>query len=66
MGSPLGPVLVIIIITELERTVIKDLFDKSLIKPYIRYADDTLLLVKEEGVKQIHKRVNFFDKKIHN
>ena len=47
MGSPLGPVLANIIMTELEKIIVKDLVDKSLIKVYMRYVDDTLLLVRK-------------------
>ena len=64
MGSPLGPVLANIIMTELEKIIVKDLVDKSLIKVYMRYVDDTLLLVKEKDVKVIHERLNSFDKNI--
>ena len=42
MGSPLGPVLANIIMTELESTIVKELVDKSLVKLYLRYVDDTL------------------------
>ena len=48
MGSPLGPVLRNIIMTELEKIIVKDLVNKSLIKVYMRYVDDTLRLVKEK------------------
>ena len=58
MGSPLGPVLANIIMTELEKIIVKDLVDKSLTKAYMRYVDDTLLLVKEKDVKVIHERLN--------
>ena len=46
MGSPLGPVLANIIMAEFESTTVKELVDKSLVKLYMRYANDTLLLVK--------------------
>ena len=46
----LGPVLVDIIMTEFKKTIVKDLFGKSLIKIYMRYADENLLLVKEKDV----------------
>ena len=46
MGSPLGPKLANIIMTELESTVVKELVDKSLVKLYMRYLDDTLLWLK--------------------
>ena len=39
MGSPLGPVLANIIMTELEKIIVKDLVDKSLTKAYMRYVD---------------------------
>ena len=64
MVSPLGPVLVNIIMTELEKIIVKDLVDKSLIKVYMRYVDGTLLLVKEKDIKLIHKCLNSFDKNI--
>ena len=47
MGSPLGLVLTNIIITELESKIVKILVDKSLVKFYIRYVDDKLLLVED-------------------
>ena len=50
--------------TELEKYIVKELFDKLLIKFYIRYVDDTLLLVKEKDINLIQKRLNSFDKNI--
>ena len=47
MGSPLGLVLANIIITELESKIVKILVNKSLVKFYIRYVDDKLLLVED-------------------
>ena len=64
MVSPLGPVLLNIIMTELEKIIVKDLVDKSLIKVFMSYVDDALLLVKEKDVELIHKRLNSFDKNI--
>ena len=61
MGSPLGPVLANIM-TELESTIVKELVDKSLVKLYMRYVDDILLLVKDKDINYIHKRWNCFDK----
>ena len=48
MGSPLGPVLANIIMIEFEKIIVKDLVDKSLIKVYMRYVDDTLLFSKRK------------------
>ena len=53
MGSPLGPVLSNIIMTELEKLVVSDLINSGLIKFYIRYVDDTLLLPKEDDIDNI-------------
>ena len=64
MGSQLGPILANIIMTELESTIVKELVDKSLVKLYMRYVDDTLLLVKDKDINYIHKRLNSFDKNI--
>ena len=51
MGSPLGPVLANIIVTELGKIILKDLVDKHL------YVDDTLLLVKEKDNKLMHEHI---------
>ena len=64
IGSPLGPVLANIIMTKLESTTVKELVDKSLVKLYMRYVDDTLLLVKDKDINYIHKCLNSFDKSI--
>ena len=50
--------------TELEKIIVKDLVDKSLIKVYIQYVDDTLLSVKGKYITFIHKCLNSFDKNI--
>ena len=64
MGSPLGPVLANIIMTKLESTTVKELVDKSLVKLYMRYVDDTLLLAKDKDINYIQKLLNSFDKNI--
>ena len=64
MGSPLCPVLANIIMTELESTIVKELVDKSLVKLYMRYVNNTLLLVKDKDINYIHKHLNSFDKNI--
>ena len=47
MGSPLGPLMANVIMTKLELVVVKDLFNKGYLKFYIRYMDDTLVLMKK-------------------
>ena len=66
-----------VIMTELERAVVRDLFDKGYLKFYIRYMDDTLVLMKKSDVhivlqafNSFHKNLNFTvdtfeDKKVH-
>ena len=46
--------------TQLKKII---LFDKSLVKVYMHYIDDTLLLVKEKDIKLIHGRLNSIDEK---
>ena len=53
MGSSLGPVLANIILTELENIIVKKLVDEDIIKFYIRYVDDTLLLMKREDIDRV-------------
>ena len=64
MGSSLGPVLVNIIVTELEDVVIKPPITNGTIKFYTRFVDDTLLIIKAENVKQVHIALNKFDKNL--
>ena len=57
MGSPLGSLLANIIVTELHS--VKEFADKSLVKLYMKYVNDTLLFIN-----YIQKRLNSFDKNI--
>ena len=52
------------IMTELESTIVKELVEKSLVKLYMKYADDTLLLVKDKDINHVHKRLNSFNRNI--
>ena len=54
MGSPLSPTLAnIIMIALIENEIIKDLFDNGVIKFYVRYVDDTLVLAKSSDINLI-------------
>ena len=64
MGSPLGPLLANIFMTKLAKDITQKLIDKKFIKFYIRYADDTLLLVKDEGIDPILKELNSYNRNI--
>ena len=65
MGSPLGPLMVNVIMTELGCE--EDLFNKGYLKFYIQYMDDTLVLMRKSYVPIIvlqalngfHKNLNF-------
>ena len=48
MGSPLGPTLANILMTELEDDIIRPLITSDKLKFYVRYVDDTLVLAKPE------------------
>ena len=60
MCSPLGLVLFSIIITQPDNIIIKKYTDTSLDIFYIRYVDDTHLLV--QNIDPIHKCSNSFNK----
>ena len=64
MGSPLGPVLVNIIMAELEKKVIKKFVDDGTIKFYGRYVDDALLVIKPKDTGRIHQALNKFGKNL--
>ena len=50
MGSPLGPVLANIILTEFENVIVKPLIDTGGQKFYCRYKDDTLAMIKKDKI----------------
>ena len=64
MGSPLGPTLANIIMTEFETVIIKPLINSGIIVFYKRYVDDTLVLAKPTDIKHILNTFNTFDSQI--
>ena len=60
MGSPLGPLMTNAILTELERVVLNDLFNKGYLKFYIRFMDDKLVLMKKYDVPIVLQALNGF------
>ena len=46
MGSSLGPLLANIVMTNIEKTIIKKFIDDKILLFYGRYVDDTLVLIK--------------------
>ena len=55
MGSLLGLAIMNSIMTELESSTIKEVFDQSFVKLQIRQAVDSLLSVKEKNINVIQK-----------
>ena len=64
MGQSLGLVLANIIKAECEKVIIDNLVKEGTTKFYIRYIDDTLLLVKLQDISKVLKAFNGFDKNL--
>ena len=47
MGGSVGPVVVNIFVTECEKVIINQLIENNIVKFYIRYVDDTLLVLRK-------------------
>ena len=60
MGASLGPVMANIILTELEKHIITKLFKNNTLKFYMRYVDDTLVLMKRKDVDYVLSELNSF------
>ena len=60
MSFSLGPVLANIIMTELENQVVSKLVLDNTITFYIRYVNDTLVLVKRSDVDKVMSQINSF------
>ena len=60
MGSPLGPTLANIIMTEFEDIIIKPPINSGTIKFDKRYVDDTLILTKPSDIPYIFAKFNSF------
>ena len=58
MGSPLGPTLANIIMTALEEDIVKKLIDANIIKFYVCYVDNMLVLMKPTDIPIILKQLN--------
>ena len=63
MGASLEPVLGNVIMMQCEKVIVDNLMKEGTIQFYIRYVDDTLLLVKRQDIEKVLKAFNGFDKK---
>ena len=61
MGGSLRPVLANIIMTECEKVIVDKLIEDGIIKFYIRYVDDTLLVIKRTDISYVLNKFNGFD-----
>ena len=61
MGSPLGPTLANIIMTEFEQEIVKPLINSGLIRFYKRYVDDTLIFMRPSDVQLILTKFNLLN-----
>ena len=64
MGASLGQVLANIIMSECEKLIVDNSVNEGTIKFYVRYVDDTLLLVKRQDIDKVLKAFNGFDKNL--
>ena len=64
MGQSLGLVLANIIKAECEKVITDNLVKEGTTKFYIRYIEDTLLLVKRQDISKVLKAFNGFDKNL--
>ena len=64
LGSSFGPILANIIMTELEKKIVKPMIESQLLKFHMRYVDDTFLLAKEDDINYIFGKFNSFHKNL--
>ena len=64
MGGSLGPVLVNIIMTECEKLIVDNLIKDKAIMFYVRYVEDTLLVIKRKDINFLLKQFKNFDKNL--
>ena len=64
MGSSLGPLLANIIVTKMEKTIIKKFIDDKILLFYGYYFDCTLLVIKREHLKLGLDALNYFKKNL--
>ena len=64
MGSSLGPLLANIVMTNIEKTIIKKFIDDKILLFYGRYVDDTLVVIRREHLRLVQDVLNNFDKNL--
>ena len=61
MDGSLGPVLANISMTECEKVIVDKLIEDGITKFYVRYVDDTLLVIKRRDISCVLNKFNSFD-----
>ena len=64
MRGSLGPVLANIIMTECEKVILNQLIENNIVKFYIRYVDDTLLVLRKKDIDIVLTKLNSFNKNL--
>ena len=64
MGFSLDPIPTNIIMTELEKKIVKPMIESGKLKFYKRFVDDTLLLAKEDYINYIFGKFSSFHKNL--
>ena len=59
----LGPVLANIIMTECEKVIVNQLIENNIVKFYIRYVDDTLLVLRNKDTDIVLNKFNSLKQK---
>ena len=62
-GGSLGPVLANIIMTECEKVIVNQLIENNIVKFYIRYVDDTLLVLRNKDTDIVLNKFNSLKQK---
>ena len=64
MGGSLGPVLANIIMTECEKVIVNPLIENNIIKFYVRYVDDILLVLRMKDIDIVLNKFNSFNENL--
>ena len=64
MGESLGPVLAKAIVTECEKVNVGKFIEDSIIKLYVSYVDDTLLIITKAYISCVLNKFYSFDDKL--
>ena len=64
MGGSMKPVLANIIMTKCEKVIVNQLIENNIVKFYIKYVDDILLVLRKKDIDIILNKFNSFNKNL--